>query len=77
MASADLLAENVEKSISHIVQTFNDVINVAKDLLMENLESRYSSQSEGGPNREQTTTGTAPDRFQSTNTGRDEEPLAT
>ena len=38
MSSADLLAENVEKSISHIVQTYGDVMTVAKELLMENLD---------------------------------------
>ncbi|MDE1862628.1 MAG: hypothetical protein KGI33_06925 [Thaumarchaeota archaeon] len=45
MAGADLLAENVEKSFSHIVQAYRDVITVSKELLMEILDSRQSTQS--------------------------------
>ena len=71
MSSADLLAENVENSISHIVQTYGDVMTVAKELLMENLGSRYSTQPEVGL-KQQTGSG-----FQSKDSGKDGEPLAT
>ena len=78
MASADLLAENVEKSISHIVNTYNNVMNVATELLMENLDSRYSSQPEVDFDKQQTIAGTAEKGFQATkDSGRDEESFAT
>ncbi|MFZ1077062.1 MAG: hypothetical protein WAN47_06505 [Nitrosotalea sp.] len=75
MSSADLLAENVEKSISHIVQTYGDVMTVAKELLMENLGSRYSTQPEVGL-KQQTVAGTTGSGFQSKDSGKDREPLA-
>ncbi len=74
MASADLLAENIEKSISHIVQAYSDVMTVAKELLMENLGSRYSSQT---PNiKQQTVSGTSSSGFQTKDPGKDREPFA-
>jgi chromosome segregation ATPase len=75
MASADLLAENVEKSISHIVQTYSDVMTVAKELLMENLGSRYSTQPEVGL-KQQTVAGTTGSGFQAKDPEKDREPLA-
>jgi predicted RNase H-like nuclease (RuvC/YqgF family) len=75
MASADLLAENVEKSISHIVQAYSDVMTVAKELLMENLGSRYLTQSEASL-KQQTVTGTTESRSQAKDMGKDREPFA-
>ncbi len=40
VAKTELLTENVEKSISHIVKTYNDVIGTAKDLLIANLDTQ-------------------------------------
>ncbi|MGI0062152.1 MAG: hypothetical protein ACREBA_06835 [Nitrosotalea sp.] len=75
MASADLLAEDIEKSISHIVQTYGDVMTVAKELLMENLGSRYSTQPEVDL-KQQTAAGTTGSGFQDKDPGKDREPLA-
>ena len=76
MASADLIVNNVENSISQIVQAYSDVMNVARELLMENLGVRYSSQPEVG--FKQSNVGTTGNQFQSTkDSKRDEEPLAT
>ncbi|MGI0065764.1 MAG: hypothetical protein ACREAT_03270 [Nitrosotalea sp.] len=77
MSSADLIANNVENSISQIVQAYSDVMNVARELLMENVGARYSNQSEVGF-KQQSNAGTTGNGFQATkDSKRDEEPLAT
>ncbi len=77
MTSADLIANNVENSISQIVQAYSDVMNVARELLMENLGVRYTSQPEVGF-KQQNNAGTTGNTSQATkDSKRDEEPLAT
>lgn len=74
MADADTLVDNVEKSISQIVKTYNDIITVAKELLMENLGSRYSSiHQEFRSERNNQTTNSSLNNERSG----DEQPLAT
>ena len=77
MANADMIATNVQNSISQIIQAYNEVMNVARELLMENLGSRYPSQSEVGF-KQQSSSGTSGSQFQGTrDSQKDEEPLAT
>ena len=77
MMSADLIVNNVENSISQIVQAYSDVMNVARELLMENLGVRYTSQPEVGF-KQQSNAGTTGNASQATkDSKRDEEPLAT
>ncbi|MGI0017800.1 MAG: hypothetical protein ACREA1_03740 [Nitrosotalea sp.] len=77
MTNADLIANNVGNSISQIVQAYSDVMNVARELLMENTGVRSSSQSEVDF-KQQSNSGTIESRFQGTkDSKKDEEPLAT
>lgn len=78
ISSAEVLAENIEEAISHIVKAHNDVISVAKELLMENLDIQHARSSEF---LEQTSTETSTESelltTEKEKTGTDEEPLAT
>lgn len=77
MKNADLISNNVGNSISQIVQAYSDVMNVARELLMENTGVRSSNQSESDF-KQQSNPGTVEGRFQGTkDSKRDEEPLAT
>ena len=80
ISTAEVLAENVEEAILHIVKTYNDVMNVAKDLLMENLDTQHTRSS---ALIEKTNAGTGKSMEAESFTtekekvGTDEEPLAT
>lgn len=78
ISSAEILAENIEEAISHIVKTHNDVIGVAKELLIENLDPQHIRSSEF-ISQISTEAGTDASSFatEKERSGTDEEPLAT
>ena len=78
ISSAEVLAENVEESISHIVKTYNDVVSIAKELLIENLDTQHIGTSHFIEKIDTGTTNTEAKFFttEKENNRTDEEPLA-